>query len=256
MNTQVKRRERLRQELSESIKAAALRQLAESGPQAVTLRGIARELGVSPGALYGYFDSLDDLYSALIADGFNAQAQYVEDAIAFYNDRGHPDRMFAAMMAYRLWAVDHPELFRLLYFSPIPGYVAHEDGPTHEAALRVSVAFLSELAREWERSGVEVVCPGPRVDVEKFATIFGLKITPDQLRSAVGCWGEFHGLVCLEIAGHVDAQWTEPEALYDATIRGMTERMGGSAPAADITASVLRKSLSPAPPHEDIRTPK
>src|SRR5688572_22843547 len=95
------RRERLRLELTQEIKDTALAQLASGGPSAVTLRGIARELGVSPAALYGYFASLDDLFTALITDGFTDLAEAVESAIASRADAPVPDRLLAGLYAYR-----------------------------------------------------------------------------------------------------------------------------------------------------------
>ena len=238
------RRDRLRQELTVAIKQTALAQLAQDGPQAVTLRGIARALEISPAAIYGYFESLDDLYSNLIADGFHALAQHVEDAIAAHPDGGHADRLLAGLLAYRLWALEHPELFRLLYFSPIPGYVAPEDGPTVDASLRVSAAFLFVLVDAWRDGVGEQVTPGPQVDSEKFAARFGLHVTPDQLRTAVGCWGQFHGLVCLEVGGHIGTEWTEPTALYEASMRAMGRRAGLPDASADITSASVAAAIA------------
>lgn len=238
------RRDRLRQELTVAIKQTALAQLAKDGPQAVTLRGIARALEISPAAIYGYFESLDDLYSNLIADGFHALAQQVEDAIAAHHDGGHADRLLAGLLAYRLWALEHPELFRLLYFSPIPGYVAPEDGPTLDAALRVSAAFLFVLADAWQAGVGDQVTPGPQVDSEKFAARFGLHITPDQLRTAVGCWGQFHGLVCLEVGGHIGNEWTEPAALYEASMRAMSRRAGLPDASPGITSASVAAAIA------------
>jgi len=238
------RRDRLRQELTAAIKQTALAQLAQDGPQAVTLRGIARELEISPAAIYGYFESLEDLYGNLIADGFHTLAQQVEDAIAEHRAGGHADQLLAGLLAYRLWAIGHPELFRLLYFSPIPGYVAPEDGPTLDAALRVSAAFLFVLADAWSQGIGEQVTPGPQVDAEKFAERFGLHITPDQLRTAVGCWGQFHGLVCLEVGGHIGTEWTEPAALYEASMRAMGRRAGLLDAAPDITSASVAARLA------------
>lgn len=241
------RRDRLRQELTDAIKDTALRQLADDGPQAVTLRGIARELEISPAAIYGYFSSLDDLYSNLIADGFHALAQQVEDAVSWHNDRPSADQMLAAVLAYRLWALEHPELFRLIYFSPIPGYVAPEDGPTLEAALRVSAAFLFVLVDAWASGTTGPITLGPHVDTEKFAVRFGLHITPDQLRTAVGCWAQFHGLVCLEVGGHIGCEWTDPAALYEASMRAMVGRVGLPDASADISNASIAARIAASP---------
>ena len=242
------RRDRLRQELTDAIKDTALRQLADDGPQAVTLRGIARELEISPASIYGYFSSLDDLYSNLIADGFNALAQQVEDAVDWHRDGGHADQMLAALLAYRLWALENPELFRLIYFSPIPGYVAPADGPTMDGALRVSAAFLFVLTDAWAGGTTGQLTPGPHVDTEKFAARFGLLITPDQLRAAVACWAEFHGLVCLEVGGHIGCEWTDPAALYESSMRAIVRRVGLPEPSAEISNESIAARISADPP--------
>jgi AcrR family transcriptional regulator len=235
MTMPVSRRERLRVELIAEIKRVALAQLAAEGPQAVNLRGIARELGISPAALYGYFASLDDLYNTLITDGFTALAQHVEAAIAHCEGRPAQDQMLAGLLAYREWAIAHSELFRLLYFSPIPGYQAPSDGPSLDAALRVSAAFLRLLVESWRAGVGDELIPGPPVDPHKFEERFGLQISSDQLRTSVSCWGQFHGLVCLEVGGHISAHWTDPGELYEASMRAMLRRAGLPDPGPDIT---------------------
>src|SRR5690242_18050425 len=97
------RRERLRTELVAHIKQVALQQLEAGGPSAVSLRGIAREVGVSPAALYGYFDSLDDLFTALITDGFDSLADAVEAAVEGAARESRGEQMLAAALAYRQW---------------------------------------------------------------------------------------------------------------------------------------------------------
>lgn len=229
------RRERLRQELTAEIKATALRQLEEGGPAAVSLRGIARELSVSPAALYGYVDDLDDLFTALITDGFNALAEAVEGAIAARAGEPAADRVLAGLFAYRRWAIDHKPLFRLLYFSPVPGYVAPEDGPTLAANLRVCAAFLAVLVEAWRAGELEPPEPGMPLDCSKFVELFGIDITPDQLRASIGCWGEFHGLVTLEVNDHVSAAWVDPGELYAAEMRSMLRSFGFADPSPAIT---------------------
>jgi AcrR family transcriptional regulator len=225
----VTRRERLRAELVAHIKQVALQQLEAGGPAAVSLRGIAREIGVSPAALYGYFDSLDDLFTALITDGFDSLADAVETAVAATAERPRGERMLAAVLAYRRWALANPAHFRLCYFSPIPGYEAPLEGPTIRASLRVVVPMLQLLAEGWARGELTAPQKGPIVDTSKFEQQFGLALTSDQLRFATECWGEFHGLVTLELAGHIHPRWTDAEELFSANMRSMIGRMGMTA---------------------------
>jgi AcrR family transcriptional regulator len=229
--TMTTRRERLRAELVESIKEAALAQLEAGGPSAVSLRGIAREIGVSPAAIYGYFDSLDDLFTALITDGFNDQADAIETAVDAHADAPIGTRMFEGLRAYRRFALDNAALFRLLYFAPVPGYEAPEDAPSMTAALRVTVPYLRILAEGWASGELAPPPHGPVVDTSKFEERFGLALTSDQLRSATECWGEFHGLVALELNGAIHESWTDPGELYESNMRAMITRMGMTAPA-------------------------
>jgi AcrR family transcriptional regulator len=220
------RRARLREALKTDIKGCAARQLAEGGPAAVSLRGIAREVGVSPAALYGYFDSLDDLFTALITDGYDALADAVAEAVDGQPDAAPGERMLAGIRAFRTWALSDPATFRLLYFNPVPGFEPQPEGPTMAASLRVFVPLLALLVDGWTTGALPPPPPGPAVDTAKFEQYFGLAITSDQLRLATECWAEFHGLVALEINGHIADDWVDPDALYEANIQSTVRRMG------------------------------
>ena len=86
-------RARVRAELTREITDAARRQLASDGAAALSLRAVARELGMASSAVYRYFPSRDDLLTALIIDGYNAVGEAVEraDAQAETGDFGGED---------------------------------------------------------------------------------------------------------------------------------------------------------------------
>ena len=109
------------------IKAVARQQMAEHGTAGLSLRGIAREMGITAPAIYNYFPQLEDLITALIVDAFNALADAMEAAeVAEASVRPY-DKIMALCMAYREWAVAHPTVFQLIYGNPIPGYHAPEE---------------------------------------------------------------------------------------------------------------------------------
>ncbi|HJW64451.1 MAG TPA: TetR/AcrR family transcriptional regulator, partial [Actinomycetes bacterium] len=120
------RRERVRHATAAEIKAVARAQMAANGTAGVTLRAIAREMGMTAPALYRYFGSRDDLVTALVTDAYDALADAMEAAVDAVAPGRHTDRVRAAFGAFRAWGLEHPTEFALIFGSPIPGYVAPE----------------------------------------------------------------------------------------------------------------------------------
>src|ERR1700750_1446766 len=130
-------RERVRAELTTEIADVARRQLAEVGAVALSLRAVARELGMASSALYRYFPSKDDLLPRLIIDGYDDLGAAGEAA----DDPTQPpaERWLAVCRAVRTWARAHPHEYALLYGPPGPGYEAPPD--TVPAAARVGIVL-------------------------------------------------------------------------------------------------------------------
>ena len=112
------RRERLRADTVAEIKQAALDQLATQGAASLSIRGIARDIGMSPAGLYRYYDSLDTLITELVTDTYTDLASTVETAV----DRRESARarLRAGMHAYRDWSVADPHRFLLDLRHPHP----------------------------------------------------------------------------------------------------------------------------------------
>ena len=113
------RREKNRAATIEEIKGAALSQITSEGVGGLTLRGIAREIGMSPAGLYRYYDGLDAIITELITDAYTVLADAVTAAMA--TDASATDRLRDGMLAYRQWSVDHRNRFLLIFGTPIPG---------------------------------------------------------------------------------------------------------------------------------------
>lgn len=180
----VTRRERLRRELTNDVVETARRHLAEGGAAAVSWRGIAREVGVNPASLYTYFDSLDDLVTAVILDSFSRLAREVADASDAASELEPLERVMACARAYRSWAIEHPAEFNLVFTDRIPGYEAPPDGPTVAIQREIFGPFVAALdALDGN--------PGTESDVRAIAD------------ERVALWGLMHGLVTLEINHHL-----------------------------------------------------
>jgi len=137
-------RERARAELTREIKEEARRQLAATGAHGLSLRAVAKELGMVSSALYRYYPSRDDLLTALIIDAYNALGEAAEGAIAGAGPAVPArERWLAACHAIRDWARSNLHQYALIYGSPVPGYRAPE--ATIGPAARVPLAFAGVL---------------------------------------------------------------------------------------------------------------
>lgn len=138
-------RELARATVTGSILSAARARLTEEGPAQLSLRAVARDVGMVSSAVYRYFPSRDDLLTALLVAGYDELGEAVEVAdaeavVAEAGDAGAGARWVAACRAIRAWSIAHPGDFALLYGSPVPGYAAPQD--TVEPAARVITVLV------------------------------------------------------------------------------------------------------------------
>lgn len=232
------RRERLRAEATGQILEIALRQLTTEGPGAISLRGIAREMGMTPRAIYSYFATRDDLVTALIGQMSSALA----DALEAARDAAPADpeqRLLAWGQALRTWALANPQGFHLVYGDPIPGYQPPAgSGPLAEAALRIC-GGLNRLVAE---ASADLRRPATGDEEQQVADWSGFPpayrervraevpdLTPAVAARALRVWGRLHGLVTLEIHGHLGPVYTDPAALYRAETLDLVRDLGPAA---------------------------
>ena len=133
-------RERARAEITAEILSAARRYLATDGAPALSLRAIARDLGMASSALYRYFGSRDELLTRLIVDAYDSLGAAAEASEAAVDRDDLPGRFAAVCRAVRTWALANPNEYALIYGSPVPGYVAPAD--TVGPATRVSILLM------------------------------------------------------------------------------------------------------------------
>jgi AcrR family transcriptional regulator len=133
-------RERARAEITAEILDAARGYLATDGAPALSLRAIARDLGMASSALYRYFKSRDELLTRLIIDAYDSLGAAAEASEATIDRIDLAGRFTAICEAVRAWALAHPNEYALIYGSPVPGYVAPAD--TVPPATRVTALLL------------------------------------------------------------------------------------------------------------------
>jgi len=179
-------RERFREQVRDDVKVAALVQLAEGGPAAVSVNGIAKGLGVSGPALYRYFAGRDELLAELVTDTYRDLASAL--AASVDPDRGLAtvERVRALCAAWRDFARAEPHRYRLLFAPPLPGQDAHEP--------------LVAASRDVMAVARDVVAP--------------LAPAEDDLATVLSLWTRLHGFAGLELGGNFASMGLDPDALF------------------------------------------
>jgi len=204
-------------DLQSAIKATAWKQITEFGAPTLSLRAIARELGITAPAIYNYFPHRDDLVTALILDAFNSLADSQESAIAHLPQDHLSGRLSALGLAYHQWAVSHPQRYLLIFGTPIPNYHA-PDELTLPAATRALVPLI-EVSKAFFMAGklrIDKIAPlEPRLESMLKAwqeTAGGAH--PEVLYLALIIWSRVHGLVMLEIGNHIPPMINDPAEVF------------------------------------------
>ena len=221
-------RARARTQMLDDIKREALRQLAADGAAGLSLRAVARELGVVSSGLYRYYANRDELLTALIVDAYDDLAGAITRAVGGVPGPEHRLRWIAACGALRQWAGQQPARFSLLYGSPVPGYRA--PGTTIEPATRVIVALLGGLA-DAARDGALAARPEPaptdlREQLTAMAAGLKLDLPPGPLVRAVGAFAELIGLITLELGGHFVGGFEPADTLFAHSVADLADRVG------------------------------
>lgn len=229
-------RARVRAELTREIAAAARRHLASDGAAALSLRAVARELGMASSAVYRYFPSRDDLLTALIVDAYDAMGEAAEVADAERPGTDLIGRWQAACAAVRTWALANPHEYALVYGSPVPGYAAPE--ATIGPAGRVGVVLCRIVADGIASGVIDDTSDGSGLDTTiqpGLAAELGLPADPTGsiAARAVHAWTSLFGLINFELFGHTHNVVVNHEAFFTSSTERLAVELGvvdGSAP--------------------------
>ncbi|WP_103337213.1 TetR/AcrR family transcriptional regulator [Amycolatopsis sp. CA-126428] len=198
------RRERYRRRTVAEIKAAAMAQLCEGGAETVSLTAIARSMAMSAPALYRYFACRDELLADLAVDVHLALADALEAHALEAAARGASAaaRVAAVAHAYRDWALARPHAYHLAHETAYGSAREHAADRIAAAAQRCMTVFLSVVAEAGEP---------PPAAVRHFGLIW---------------WSRLHGLISLELGGHLAATGVDTALLYRTEIDAMLNALG------------------------------
>ncbi len=221
------RRARRRVATVEEIKAVARGQIRDQGASALSLRALARDMGMTAPALYRYFASREELLDALVADIYDElTAALVAARDAQPDDVGA--RLMAASREYRRWALAHPAEFALVFGSPLPG-LASILGPADAACARFGAVFAGLFGRLWAEREFPVRAVADPLLREQLATYgehVGGGMPVEALKVFLECWVRLFGFVCLESFGHLSFALLDPEPLFEEMLRSLSADLG------------------------------
>jgi AcrR family transcriptional regulator len=234
-------RERTRAEITGQVLGAARRHLATEGASGLSLRAIARELGVSSSGVYRYVASRDELLTRLIVaayDALGAAAEAQEAAVARADLAG---RWSAVCDAVRGWALANPNEYALIYGTPVPGYVA--PAATIAPAARVSSVLLGILSDAAGRLPPAVadddVPPGGRKALAPVRSTVWPEVSDALLQRGLMALAALFGTVSFELFGQlhgiVGEQPGDREAFFAESVRRWAEQVGISPGRSDPT---------------------
>ncbi len=218
MNASRTARERVRAELTREITDIARRQLATEGAAGLSLRAVAREMGMVSSAIYRYFPSRDDLLTALIVDGYNAIGAVVEEADRACPPDDYAGRWLAACRAARDWALAHPHEYALVYGSPVPGYQAPQQ--TIGPAARAATVYGKIVSDAYRAGALEVpgICPPApepfRADAAGLRELLLTEVPDDVIAAALVTWSALFGMLSFELFGQFENVVTDRAVFF------------------------------------------
>jgi AcrR family transcriptional regulator len=222
-------RDRARAELTNEIKAVGLRHLEEHGAAGVSLRAVARDLGMVSSAVYRYFPSRDHLLTALIIDAYHALGEAVETAEAAVDRADVAERFATVGRAARAWARANPHQYGLVYGSPVPGYAAPED--TIGPATRVAFVLRDVLRDAWRSGALRAPTTMPRsaavwADLHRLAADFFTDVPEAVVARGLLAWTQLFGGINFELFGHLHTVITDYDAWYEELLAEMVAFVG------------------------------
>ena len=223
-------RARAHAEVRASILATASAHVAEHGADGLSLRAVARDLGMVSSAMYRYFASRDQLLTTLIIEAYDSLGETAEAAVVATRGQSPGSRWVTAALAIRGWAMAHPHDYALLYGTPVAGYAAPDD--TVVPGTRVSRALV-DIVRDAARDGrLEPPTPDPAVSAatsESFDALRGeldLDVADETILALLLAWSQLFGLLTFELFGQTRNFVHDDEQLFADAAATMAHHLG------------------------------
>ena len=234
------RRDRLRAATTEEIIQTARRLLVANGPEAMALRAIAREMGMTAPGLYRYFDSHEELLRHVCAGIFTELGEDIHQAIeAAAAPAGAADqvtakltvKMVAACREFRRWSLSHQAEFGLLFGVPLPGLDDGRYDIADECALAFAGTFFTLFLELWHKvpfpvPADEEIDPGLRDQLSRYRDALGSSLPLGAMLTFLRCWTVLYGAVAMEVFGHMSFALEDPAPMFELTLGDLATLVG------------------------------
>lgn len=197
--------------LRDRLRDRAAQIISADGQRALSLRGLAADVGTSTAAVYTLFGGKRGLLAAVYRDAFGRLAARLSD-VAESDDP--IDDLVRLGLAYRQAAVDDPAGYQVIF----GGGLGPED--VTEADARAAGHTFDTLLDAVRRA----------VAADRLPT------TPQPAAIATALWGNVHGLVSLELIGTLPPSAVDPGTVFEAAVRAFVA--GWATPTAPEAASL------------------
>lgn len=224
-------RERARAQTVADIIRLGRQHLAEHGAAALSLRAVARDLGVVSSAVYRYVGSRDELLTLLLVDAYNDLGDAVDAAVESVPADEPRGRFAALARAVRGWALREPARYGLLYGSPVPGYQAPAERTTAPGTRVVNslvqILDAAHRAGRLAERGPSAVPAPLAADLEAIRRELGVEVPGALLARGTLVWTSLFGAVSFEVFGQYGAgTFSAPDELFEHHIAVLADLAG------------------------------
>ena len=230
----VSRRDRVRAATTDEIKETARRILVAEGPEAVSLREIARQMGMTAPALYRYFGSREDLIRHVVGDIFSEIADDIRAAAMEAGQASGGDvtaKLIAACRQFRRWALTHREEFGLLFGTPLPALEALHKDRIDDCAMEFADSWITLFLDLWQRHPFPVpsddqIDPGLLAQLKRYVAGAGADLPAGAALTFLRCWVHLYGMVALEVFEHLHFALDDAAPMFEITLSELADLVG------------------------------